>query len=473
MPLRRSHVNSHHGCAQCKQRRIKCNEARPICISCHKKKIKCSFNSIATPTTPPHRTGGSDIRVETLGYEISQLQLLDLELLNHWHVATVQTLVHDISTEKVLREFVPQVALSHPFLMHSLLALSALHLSHHGPVERRHRYTEAAMTHNNISLSLCTPMLNNVTPENCHALFAFACFVAMFSFAAHGPKVNPRAQSVSDVLEVFKLVRGVASVVAQARPWIEAGGMRDLLQVGRQPRQMSKTTHVWELYARIRRIHDQVRPAVADCYVGTGSVVATAAEKLLDLLQLSTTMENPGSTVMRWPAVVDLQYLDLLLEDNAIALVVLAHYGVALDMMIGNWWMDGWGTFLVHLALDRLGPDSGPELAWVQEAINRGHAASCLPFDAKVLRKVFNTQKGVIPQPRAIYCMHTSQSSTLTSLTLHGNNVYHIKASSFHHHRSRLPRPLRLGRRGVPGDIADLEGWVLEYKRATNNHHHE
>ncbi|RAL04448.1 Zn(II)2Cys6 transcription factor domain-containing protein, partial [Aspergillus ibericus CBS 121593] len=352
MPLRRSHAKSHHGCAQCKQRRIKCNEARPMCSSCQKKQLNCSFTSHATLT--------------------SRLQLLDLELLNHWHVTTVQTLVHERSTEKVLREFVPQEALSHPFLMHSLLALSALHLSHHGPVERRPRYTEAAMTHNNISLSLCTPLLNNVTPGNCHALFAFACFVAMFSFAAHGPKVTPRAHSVSDVLEVFKLVRGVASIVAQARPWIKAGGMRDLLQVGRQPRQTSKTTHVGELHARIQKIYDQARSAEADD--STNSVVAIASQKLLDLLQLSTTVQNPASTIMRWPAVVDLKYLDLLLEDNASALVVLAHYGVALDMMMENWWMDGWGTFLVHLALDRLGPESGPEVAWAQKVINGDNA---------------------------------------------------------------------------------------------------
>ncbi|OOF90143.1 hypothetical protein ASPCADRAFT_157373 [Aspergillus carbonarius ITEM 5010] len=377
MPSRRTHANSHHGCAQCKQRRIKCNEARPMCASCQKKKIKCSFNSHGTLTAAHYRAGKLDGRVDSLGYESSQLHLLDLELLNHWHVATVQTLVHAQSAEKVLREFVPQVALSHPFLMHSLLALSALHLSHHGPVERRHQYTEVAMTHNNISLSLCTPLLNNVTPENCHALFAFACFVATFSFAAHGPKVNPRAQSVSAVLEVFKLVRGAASIVAEARPWIEAGGMRDLLQVGRQPRQTSKTANVWELYARIRRINnDQARSAEADCYDRTGSVVEFAIQKLLELLQLSTTAENPTSTMLRWPAVVNVEFFDLLLEDNTNALVLLAYYGVALDMMIESWWMDGWGMFLVNVSLGRLGLESGPELAWAQKAINGDNDAS-------------------------------------------------------------------------------------------------
>ncbi|PYH91143.1 hypothetical protein BO71DRAFT_452326 [Aspergillus ellipticus CBS 707.79] len=374
MPLRRSHAKSHHGCAQCKQRRIKCDESRPACGSCQKKKLECSFHSDFTQTTAQYRAEVPGTRVNWPVHEGSQLPLLELELLNHWHMATVQTLIHEKATENVMRVFVPQEALSHPFLMHSMLALSALHLSHHCPAERRHKYTEAAMNHNNIALSLCTPLLNNVTSENCHALFAFSCFVATFAFAAHGPKVHPRAQSVSDVLEVFKLIRGVASIVTQARPWIEAGAMRDLLQVGRQPCKMSKTTQSQELYARLLSLEERQRQGDGtSCYGSPSSVVIRSSQRLLNLLHMSTTVENPAA-ILRWPALVESAYLDLLLQDNAMALVVLAHYGVALDVMVESWWMDGWGRFLVNLVLDRLEIKCEPDLAWAQDVIDRKNA---------------------------------------------------------------------------------------------------
>ncbi|OJJ75329.1 hypothetical protein ASPBRDRAFT_40616 [Aspergillus brasiliensis CBS 101740] len=374
MPSRRSHSKSHHGCAQCKHRRIKCDEFRPICSSCQKKHIRCSFEGQFVPPTSDHSPAASIIRADSIPRnDNTQLPLLDLEFLNHWHVATVQTLVHDRSTEKVLREFVPQEALSHPFLMHSLLALSALHLSHHGPLERRHKYTEAAMTHNNISLSLCKPLLNNVTSGNCHALFAFACFVVMFSFAAHGPKADPGAQRLSAVLEVFMLIRGVASIVAQARPWIEAGGMRDLLKLGEQPREEAKTTHARELYTRISDMHDHLRRSSRpDCHDSTSLVIEKSVQKLLDLLQQAISVANTASIMMRWPAVVNVEYLDLLHANHATALLVLAHYGVALELMAENWWLDGWGAFLVNIAIYHLGPDYGPELAWARNAIARG-----------------------------------------------------------------------------------------------------
>ncbi|OJZ92892.1 hypothetical protein ASPFODRAFT_122356 [Aspergillus luchuensis CBS 106.47] len=374
MPSRRSHTKSHHGCAQCKHRRIKCDEFRPICSSCHKKHIRCSFEGEFTPQTLHHGFAASSTRVALIPRNESfQLPLLDLELLNHWHVATVRTLVHDKSTEKVLREFVPQEALSHPFLMHSLLALSALHLSHHGPVERRHKYTEAAMTHNNISLSLCKPLLNNVTSGNCHALFAFACFVVMFSFAAHGPKVDPGAQHPSAVLEVFMLIRGVASIVGQARPWIEAGGMRDLLKLGEQSREESNTAHARELYDRVSDIYGNLRrPSRPGCYDSHSLVIEESVQKFLDLLQQAIGVANPATSIMmRWPAVINVKYLDLLQENHPTALVVLAHYGVALELMAENWWLDGWGAFLVNTALYRSGPHPGPELIWAREAIRR------------------------------------------------------------------------------------------------------
>ncbi|KAI2999396.1 hypothetical protein CBS147346_7699 [Aspergillus niger] len=195
----------------------------------------------------------------------------------------------------------------------------------------------------------------------------------MFSFAAHGPKADPGALRLSAVLEVFMLIRGVASIVGQARPWIEAGGMRDLLKLGEQPREESKTTRARELYTRISDIYDNLRrPSRPDCYDSESLVIEESVQKFLDLLQQAISVANPvPSIMMRWPAVVSVKYLDLLQANHPKALVVLAHYGVALELMAENWWLDGWGAFLVNIALHRSGPDYGPELVWARKAITR------------------------------------------------------------------------------------------------------
>lgn len=57
---RRSHRKSRHGCVECKQRKIKCDETWPICLNCVKRDVICS--SPSRPLNNSHsaaRTGAS------------------------------------------------------------------------------------------------------------------------------------------------------------------------------------------------------------------------------------------------------------------------------------------------------------------------------------------------------------------------------------------------------------------------------
>ena len=47
---RRSHRKSRHGCVECKQRKIKCDETWPICLNCVKRDVLCS-----SPSRPVNR----------------------------------------------------------------------------------------------------------------------------------------------------------------------------------------------------------------------------------------------------------------------------------------------------------------------------------------------------------------------------------------------------------------------------------
>jgi hypothetical protein len=40
---RRSHVKSKLGCSTCKNRRVKCNEARPVCAQCSRLGLECTY----------------------------------------------------------------------------------------------------------------------------------------------------------------------------------------------------------------------------------------------------------------------------------------------------------------------------------------------------------------------------------------------------------------------------------------------
>ncbi|KNG84819.1 C6 zinc finger domain protein [Aspergillus nomiae NRRL 13137] len=376
MPSRRSHTKSHHGCTQCKQRRIKCDEARPSCGSCRRKQTVCSFVSQAPLPLNPLRQYPPQSNSPSPGLHSAAanptIPLLELELLHHWHTTTAASLAHSPAIQVLFRITVPDVALSYPFLMHSLLAVSALHIGHKCPAERRRKYTEAAIRHNDLSLSLCTPLLSNVTPENCHALFAFSCLVVIFAYAAEHPPSSLDTLGVADVVKVFKLVRGAGSIVGQARPWIQQGEMRQLLNAGRNLRQPATTKYAHELYARLQEtIAQHATHLMNDRKVGP--VLSSSLENLRDVFRRCTTLEDPGA-LMAWPVLVDADYLDLLLQGEPTAFVILGHYGVALELLKDEWWLDGWGELLVNLALKHLGTAGEWKMARCLELVRADRA---------------------------------------------------------------------------------------------------
>ncbi|KAF7177448.1 hypothetical protein CNMCM7691_005701 [Aspergillus felis] len=348
MPSRRSHTKSHHGCTQCKQRQIKCDEARPICGSCRRKQLPCDFQSFAPQPFSPHPSI-TDITLERPGS--SALPLLDLELLHHWHTATANYLADAKPLQDVIRTVMPQEGLANPFLMHSVLAVSALHRAHSAPLSRGQMYADAAMTHHSRSLALCTPLFKSITRQNCHALFALSCLIPVFVFASRSPRKNPRFQSLIAVVDAFRLIRGAASVVNQARSWIEQGPLHLLLRVGQfqMPIATAAKRYAVALYAQLQSLHlnlPQAGPSL-------DSEPFTPDKNLLDLLQLYL-QSGDSRTIMAWPVVVDLSYFDCLLRKERIALLTLAFYGCSLQILSEHWWLEGWGEVLLQLARDHL-----------------------------------------------------------------------------------------------------------------------
>ncbi|RHZ55814.1 Zn(II)2Cys6 transcription factor domain-containing protein [Aspergillus thermomutatus] len=344
MPSRRSHSKSHHGCTQCKRRQIKCDE---------------SF----APQTSPHRSI-ADIPLDRPGSSV--LPLLDLELLHHWHTVTAKYLADAKPLQDVIRTAMPQEGLANPFLMHSVLAVSALHRAQTVPLSHCQLYAEAAMTHHSRSLALCTPLFNNITRQNCHALFALSCLVPVFVFASQSPRKTSRVQNLSEVVEAFRLIRGMASVVDQARSWIEEGPLHPLLRDGQfqKPIPTAAERYTLALYTQLQSL--ALNQPQAGPSLNSGPFTPAphgSIGNLLDLLQLYLN-SGDSRAIMAWPVVVDPYYFECLLRKERIALLALAFYGSALQILSGHWWLEGWGELLLKLARDHL-PGADKELVHI------------------------------------------------------------------------------------------------------------
>ncbi|CAG8110750.1 unnamed protein product [Penicillium olsonii] len=368
MPSRKSYGKSHHGCLQCKQRRIKCDETRPHCGSCRKKHISCTFESYHPQDFRPWGFSAADPGRSTSS--TSSLALGDLELLNHWHTAVASSLAQNEALVDVFQTHVPHKGISYPFLMHGILAISALHISREMSDSRCQKYATMAIQHHTLSLSLSALNLSHITPANCHALFACSLLIASFSFGYRGSD-TPRSMTMGEVISTLQLLRGSASIAETARPWIERGDLKPLLKFTRGAHQ-SQTSQVNEIHTRLKALLGlQANAWLFKCQ--RKPVVQKSIQKLMDVVDSYVATENPR-TILAWPTMIEAEYLDLVLEKEPMSLVTLAHYGALLHLMTKAWWMKGWGETMVNLAKGCLDMSLQSAIAWPLAVINNSGA---------------------------------------------------------------------------------------------------
>lgn len=299
------------------------------------------------------------------------LPLVELELLHHWHTVTAMSLIENEALSEVLQTQVPKEGLSYPFVMHGILAISALHLSQQCSGSRRQKYIDIGMRHHSHALSLFVPLLSDVTPRNCHSLFACSFLISVFSFASHGLNIKPSSMHVSEVIEAFKLVRGTASIVEKARPWIEQGDMRLLLKFTRCAQRTPRSRLVHEVHAPLEALISQQAHQIQTFQFPSSltAVVTRSTRHLLEIFDSSIASDNQ-ITVLAWPAVIDFAYLDLLQQIEPCSLVTLAYYGAVLHIMTNAWCMEGWGKFLVNVAAAHLDDAGRSAIAWPLAVVN-------------------------------------------------------------------------------------------------------
>lgn len=112
--------------------------------------------------------------------------MLDLEILYFWMTANPATLNDDENRPPFFRSHFVELAFEHPFLMHEILSLSALHMAYNRP-ENASIYRHAAAIHHAEALPIFQAQLANLTPENCNACFAFSCILCVYTWAAPSP----------------------------------------------------------------------------------------------------------------------------------------------------------------------------------------------------------------------------------------------------------------------------------------------
>ncbi|KAH3672011.1 hypothetical protein WICMUC_004518 [Wickerhamomyces mucosus] len=143
----------------------------------------------------------------------SSLNLIDLRLMYHYTKVVAPTITTaGISEEKIWSEDIPNLSFNHPFLMHSVLAFSATHLS------RTYKSLDQNVTyHRGEALRLLREAVLDITSDNTDALVASALILIMDSLANASLPTSLSPTSLPASAWIFH-VKGAATILTAVWP---------------------------------------------------------------------------------------------------------------------------------------------------------------------------------------------------------------------------------------------------------------
>ncbi|KAL3476041.1 putative Zn(II)2Cys6 transcription factor [Aspergillus californicus] len=389
---RRSHRKSRLGCLNCKKRRVKCDEKKPICGSCLQHSISCDFSAPASSpsegsTPPPRRFAFKQSKYQSLATSQKEkskeksksasveshdheppalrghsglrkgdgLSRSDLSLFHHFVISAFRTFAdEDMDSHKIWQFHVPQWGMSFPSVMHLLLTLSALHLASLHP-ESEETYIAQADEHFSFGVRSVTSVLalDTLDSENCQFIYMSAVMIC-FAYFARGPRegeylvFNARGKS-----EWLVLLHGVRSILAQEREAIFTGVLtpKEPDSVGRATCDISDELD--EHLTRLREIQNLIMahvqgPDERDLYIRTVDDLTDSFEQAYERRKHGCHGTELMPATIGWTFRLLDPMIDRLEAREPVALVILAHWAILLRYMREVWFMRGWDGHIIR-----------------------------------------------------------------------------------------------------------------------------
>ncbi|KAF9699544.1 hypothetical protein EKO04_002509 [Ascochyta lentis] len=283
--------------------------------------------------------------------------LEDMQLLHHW--ITRVYLFHEISADDektIWSEDVVKIAFQHPFLLHGLLAVSALHKTPVDSQGNRASLLAQADVHMSASIATYFRLLEESALETVVPCFLLSSIYFAYNLAT--AQVEEPEEPINAMLHCFRLLRGVK------------------LSIGRHWLKLQEDETVGRMLAPTRFLDQFVLPEDTECtpllelkqlanQLGTPQKdICIEAIANLHTTFVKTTLcstEKQGHTIiMAWSANLSTEFLDVCHAGNLVGALIIVYWAVLLGRNTAAWWLNGWPERLIHACEKLMTPT--PEL---------------------------------------------------------------------------------------------------------------
>lgn len=267
----------------------------------------------------------------------------------------------------------PKEAIHHPFLMHEILAYSALHMAWSQPDQRK-SYHSLGIHHQDLAIRALRKILPSMTAENAGVLFATSALVTLSVFGskaldAQMPESNPRPSTIDDLLDIFALIQGVDCILSWAYPIVGHGPFGPALRTsltGNPEQPVLK-----DIYDYIPSFTAILATKSMDEAARTEMDAAIEAVKTALEFSMAPYRDNRELRFMfLWPIKLSSNFLSMLRQRHPAALVCMGIY--ALLMRVAEpiyWFMEGWSERVVAAILEAIEPSWVDAMQWSLQAI--------------------------------------------------------------------------------------------------------
>lgn len=325
-----------------------------------------------------------------------------MELLHNFVINTGVTLVNQTPLQRVWQTAVVDLAFKHEFLMHTVLAISAMHLAYLRPSESSSLSVIAAH-HQDQGLNGFRSELQRFGQYNCDALFASSILVIFYIPASSGTSINENMTSSSfladtlfgAIIDWIRLVQGCQYVITQGRGWLEQGPIKYLV-----PREawyqsteptIEKSRNEDRYLASLERLWAPDTPASKERY--NDKEIETYKDALTKLRQAFARMSIAESSAetccwctqeeetsldkrvprivagVLWMMLISDEFFGLLEQRKPIALILLAHNAIILKRTSNEWWNKAPAIKNITAVSSALPAEYHPWIEWPQHEV--------------------------------------------------------------------------------------------------------
>jgi hypothetical protein len=298
--------------------------------------------------------------------------LQDLELMHHYSHRTSRTrLGAKIRLQHVWQEHIPKEATKHPFLMHGVLALAALHIACTKPTQAVH-YASLCDKHQASALASYRQILTHITDDVVDALFALATILSISSVARATLRASQMEGqqyiSVESICELLFLTRGVREVKEATGELVNKGPFSVVLfghDVSADV-QVTMSPGLMGVFRELERmIHDHcIEP---DQRKHCSEALAYLRDVYESVLAKYSLGDLEMGVVWRWTAMLSYDFIKLVQAEYPPALIITAYFTVAAMMLRDTWSISNWGQFALDGIRIALKGQLEEYLAWPEE----------------------------------------------------------------------------------------------------------